>query len=245
MNLAPILAQLMQAQPDYWFELSVWDGQEPDRPTDKKRFYASKGQTLSPERFAGMTQFGMWLLRPRVVREFRNPSHGGVAKFGAYFDETLAAVARVHEVPELERFWRYGRLLANPEQAHPYQSAIPREYASQSRWFLLTSDANPPPPWKLETPLRVFALALENDRQQRLVYAFSPTESEVLSHIKIPGVAEPVAIRARLGGSFTLITQDSASPIAESRLRRFLPACERRDFRCASEAPLHSLRRSR
>jgi hypothetical protein len=192
MNLVPILAQLMKEKPAYWFELSVWDGQR-----------------LNPERFAGLTQFGMWLLRPRVVREFRNPSAGGVAKFGSYFDQTLAAVARVHESPLLERFWRHGQLLANDTESHPYSQALPSDFARTSRWFLLTSDANPPRPWKLDTPLRVFALALAlPDQDQWLVYAFSPDESEIRSHIRIPGVPESLTIPARSSGAFTRVIRE-------------------------------------
>ena len=94
-------------------------------------------------RYAGLVQFGMWLLRPRVVREFRNQLDDRI-RFGKYFDAILAAVARVHEDPTLRDFWRSGRLLENPAGSHPYQAALPSEWARASRWFLLDSTANPP-----------------------------------------------------------------------------------------------------
>jgi hypothetical protein len=208
MNLVPAVDDVLREKPSYWFEMSAWDGQEPDRSTDKKRLYASRGQTLTAERFAGMEQFGMWLLRPRVVREFRNPTHGGVAKFGEYFEQTLAAVARVHENPVLERFWRKGSLVVNTQGAHPYQEAVPPELAAKPRWFLLDSDANLPRPWKLETPLKVFSLALENiegAHREWLVYAFSPLDAQLTTSVRIPGLKDAVRVRATRGGCFNLI----------------------------------------
>ncbi|HVN44314.1 MAG TPA: hypothetical protein VMT66_03605 [Steroidobacteraceae bacterium] len=214
MNYLPVLAEVRKRQPQFWFEISVWDGQQRGQPTDKRRFYAERKQQWSPLRYGGLTQFGMWLLRPRVVREFRNATDDRI-RFGPYFSQILAAVARVHEDPTLREFWRSGRLVVNPRGGHPYQAALPSEIAAAARWFLLDSTANPARPWTLSTPLPVFALALERgERPHRewLVYAFAPLDLEHESQIAIPGGPE-MKITATTAGSFSLVREGEAAPL--------------------------------
>ena len=108
MNQVFVLEEIYKNNPNYWFELSVWDGNEPSKDNDKRKYYASLGQDYTPERYAGMVQFGMWLLRPRVVREFRGWTDT-VANNGDNFMALVRAVDRVHEEDTLKRFWRHGR----------------------------------------------------------------------------------------------------------------------------------------
>jgi hypothetical protein len=220
MNYLPALAEVRQAQPQFWFEMSVWDGQLPGQPTDKRRYYTQLHQQFTQARYGGLVQFGMWLLRPRVVREFRNPQDDRI-RFGAYFDAILAAVARVHEDPALRSFWRAGRLVENPSGGHPYQAALPQELAGRARWFLLDSTANPPRPWELRSTLPVYALALERgERPHRewLVYAFAPMDIERESEVTVPG-GPVVKITATDGGSFVLVHEGEAVtlPLATPR----------------------------
>lgn len=212
MNRVPTLDYVQRHRPDYWFEITVWDGQSPGSPTDKLWFYRMRGQQLTPARYAGMVQFGMWLLRPRVVREFRGPGRAR-AHFGAYFDAVMQAVARVHRDPVLVDFWRSGLLVPNPVGGHPYQEKLPAGFAQSTRWFLLDSPANPPRPWGLKTALEVFALCLERGhRPQRewLVYAFTPLHELVDVPVKIPDGA-PVRVRGGLAGCFSLVRERGGS----------------------------------
>jgi len=126
-----------------------------------------------------MVQYGMWLMRPRTVREFRGlksrPDH-----YHQDFVAIMDAVARVHENPVLARFWKAGRLVANTSAQHPYQVDIPPHWRSLPRWFLLEAEGNPSRPWTLKTPIPVFALALElgtAPSREWLVYASSPSTS--------------------------------------------------------------------
>ena len=66
-------------------------------------------------RYEGLVQFGMWLLRPRVVREFRGWLET-VEYAGAYFDAILDAVDRVYANAVLRKFWRRGDLVPNRRQ---------------------------------------------------------------------------------------------------------------------------------
>jgi hypothetical protein len=215
MNFVPVLAEVRRTKPNFWFELSTWDGQRPGQPSDKLLFYAKQAQTYPPARYGGMVQFGMWLLRPRVVREFRNWTDERI-RFGSYFDRIMEAVARVHSDPVLRDFWRRGRLLENPVGGHPYETALTPELASRPRWFLLDSPVNPPRPWRLTTPLAVYSLALVRGRaphRKWLVYAFSPVQPSGVVSVRIPGGPE-VRVRTALGGAFTLIEEGNPLPIA-------------------------------
>jgi hypothetical protein len=211
MNWVPVLAEVMRANPDYWFELSTWDGQTPGLPKDKSLFYRARGQTLTPARVAGMAQFGMWLLRPRVIREFRG-TEDGRAKFEPYFVETLNAVTRVHDDPTLARFWTTGRLVANPSNVHPYQENLPADFAGSARWFLLDSPVNPARPWRLDTPLELYALALAagaGASAEWLVYAFSPHHEAMQAQVQIPN-GPRVTVPAAAAGCFSLVQAKGA-----------------------------------
>src|SRR5580658_1573989 len=211
MNYVPALAQVRRSQPNFWFELSSWDGQLPGRPTDKRLFYQQRGQELTATRYAGMVQFGMWLLRPRVVREFRNPEDDRV-HFGRYFEALMAAVARVHEQATLRSFWRHGELVANPAGGHPYQAALPADLAQSARWFLLDADLNPARPWELTTALRVYALALQQGsapQRRWLGYAFSPRDETLSTEVQIPQ-GPRVRVPAGSAGAFALVSEDGS-----------------------------------
>ena len=208
MNWLPTLGYVYRHKPDFWLEMSVWDGQSPGSPTDKRSYYLQRGQQFSPGRYGGMVQFGMWLLRPRVVREFRDPG-AARAQFGPYFEAVMHSVARVYQDPRLAEFWRHGRLLANGAHRHPYEESLPAGFAAAQRWHLLESSANPPRPWGLETPLEVFALCLELGRQPRrewLVYAFAPLRARARASVRIPD-AGAVDVQTAATGCFTLVRE--------------------------------------
>jgi hypothetical protein len=212
MNYLPGLAEVRQVESDFWFEMSVWDGQEPGKPTDKRTFYEQHGQEYTPARYAGLVQFGMWLLRPRVVREFRGWQQDRIS-FGKYFEAILAAVGRVHDDTTLRSFWRTGRLLENRQGGHPYNEALPAELAGRARWFLLDCDENPPRPWQLATPLAVYALALEQGRKPHrtwLVYAFSPRQDSLTAEVRVPD-GPHVQVSAALDGAFSLVSESGGA----------------------------------
>src|SRR5690606_23854184 len=101
--------------------------------------YRAIGQEYSPDRYKGFVQFGMWLLTPRVVREWR--PYLETRESGAeYFESLVTAVDRVHENPLLTKFWRTGKLVPNHAHQHPYQTLIPDEYRDADRWFLLDTN---------------------------------------------------------------------------------------------------------
>jgi hypothetical protein len=201
-------AETRRVNRQFWFEMSVWDGHEPAQENDKRKTYAKLGQGFTPERYGGMAQFGMWLLRPRTVREFRG-WQDTLAQAERYFLPIVEAVDRVHRNPTLRDFWRQGTLVPNRAGAHPYQTIIPAEYQSADRWFLLDTSLDPKRPWELGTPLPVFSLALSRGaapQREWLVYAHAPLGARQNVQVTIPEY-RAVTLSVAVGGSFYLVDE--------------------------------------
>ena len=183
-----MLDEAYRFNPEFWFEISTWDGHEPSKENDKRRFYANQGQTYDPERYGGTVQFGMWLLRPRVVREFRGWTDT-LTNSEAYFLSIVDAVDRVHNNTTLRSFWRQGKLVANRAHPHLYQSNVPEEYQNVDRWFLLDTNLDPKRPWNLHTEILVFSLALvlgQAPEREWLVYAHAPLNERKNVKVTLP-----------------------------------------------------------
>ncbi len=172
--------------PNFWWEISTWDGS-----VKKREFYAKgEGRPYTPERYQGYIQFGMWLLRPRVVREFQF-YETSTELIRTHFLKICDAVDRVHAHPVLRRFWRKGELVPHQSQKHPWQANVPPAWRDKHRWFLLDASANPPYPWTdLGTHIPVFAIALSlgmgADREW-LLYAHSPVKACKDVEVTLPG----------------------------------------------------------
>ena len=225
MNLVFMRREALKLNPRFWFEFSVWDGYHAD-PEREKRYpakrgvYRTAGQTYNPERYGGFVQFGMWLMRPRAVREFRGSTEpwndragedGRVTHEGGgpYFMAIAQAVDRVHTNPILRHWWRKGELVPNRAHKHPYQAAVPEEYRDEDRWFLLDTNLDAERPWNLETQIRVFSLALvqgEKPYRRWLVYAHSPLKNRKNVKITVPDYRE-LSVDVSVAGSFYLIDE--------------------------------------
>jgi hypothetical protein len=197
MNWVFQLDEAWKAKPDFWWEISLWDGSDAWKPGEqtpemlkkvKASQYVKDGQTYTPDRFLGWAQFGMWLLRPRVVREFRG-STTPLEPWRPFFDRLLWAVDRVYGNPTLTEFWRHGRLVPNLAHDHPFQTDIPAQYQGVQRWFLLDTSLDRPRPWTMTTDLPVLSMALvlgEPGSRRWLVYAHSPLEDRRAVEITLP-----------------------------------------------------------
>jgi hypothetical protein len=215
MNWIFMLEETYRDRPNYWFELSIWDGNsagEDSKNKSKKEAYLKAGQTWTPERYGGFVQFGMWLVRPRVVREFRG--HGLKRKeFEPYFMALVAGVDRVWQQPVLQKFWRQGRLVPNRARRHPYQSLIPERWRNADRWFLLSTNLDPPGEWTLATEIPVFSLARvmgEPGAREWLLFAHSPVTGHDGVTITLPEYG-PIRVNVSRGGSFYRIQERDKS----------------------------------
>ncbi|QQS44840.1 MAG: hypothetical protein IPM66_12760 [Acidobacteriota bacterium] len=209
MNWIFMQKEALKLNPEFWFEMSTWDGHEPG-DSDKRAAYARSGQRFTPARYGGMVQFGMWLLRPRVVREFRG-YRDTLSEAEPYFLSIVEAVDRVHSQPILTEFWRRGELVANRAHAHPYQTIVPPEYQKVDRWFLLDTSIDPKRPWELGTVLPVYSLALvkgSRPNRQWLVYAHAPVSDRKGVQVAIPDYRN-VRIDVPVAGTFYLVDEKS------------------------------------
>lgn len=222
MNFPFMVDEAIELNPDYWFEISIWDGDKdwwtPTKGVNKRskpNQYRAKGQTWSPQRYAGWTQYCMWIVRPRVVREFRGSAQprlpvkdrGGTQVFEGYqpyWNALLANVERVWNHPLLTRFWRKGKLVPNRAGQNPWNSNLLDKYKGVDRWFRLDTSLDPPRPWHNTTNLHVFSLAYvlgEGDNREWLVYAHSPLGEQKNVQITIPGRGK-ITVDIPVGGAF-------------------------------------------
>ena len=210
MNWVPYLEEAFRLNPSLWFELSVWDGQQDKSDNDKAAHYRMVGQRYDAQRYKGYVEFGMWLLRPRLLREFRDP-RTTPTRFVDYFNSIADAVKLVHSDSVLRRFWQDGHLVPNTKQNHPYSTSLPERLKTTERWFLLDTAANPKRPWQLDTPLSVYALSLRtgvHPHQEWLIYAYSPLVDSIDTELQIPN-GPIVTVTAKRGGCFTHIGEHS------------------------------------
>lgn len=221
MNWIFQLEEAYRVNPDFWWEISLWDGNgggwtpgtacSPGLEKKSKACqYIMDGQTYTPDRFLGWVQFGMWLLRPRSVREFRG-STVPLEPWRPFFEQLLWAVDRIYENDMLGDFWRHGQLVHNRAHRHPYQVNVPAKYVPIHRWFLLDTNLDSPRPWKMTTNIPVFSMALvqgEEGARRWLVYAHSPLVRRQDVSIVVPDFGR-IAVDVPREGAFYLVDEQS------------------------------------
>ncbi|MGD2175181.1 MAG: proline racemase family protein, partial [Candidatus Brocadiaceae bacterium] len=217
MNWVFMLEEAYEESPDFWFEISIWDGNRGSKPSsdgrkEKRAHYLEAGQEWSADRYGGFVQYGMWLTRPRAMREFRG-STVKRADFTEEFAALLAAVDRVYEDPVLTKFWRRGELVPNRSRQHPYQTKIPEKWQGVDRWFMLNTSLDPPGAWDTTTEIPVFSLARmigELGGREWLLYAHAPVAACQDVEIEIPEYGK-VLVDVTPGGSFYHIIEKAKS----------------------------------
>ena len=217
MNWVFMLDEAHRLNPDFWFEMSVWDGDQrwpgDVGPKDSKPLqYMKKGQEWTPERYMGRVQYGMWLVRPRVVREFRGHVQP-LDKYRPRWEAIMKSVDNVWEHKTLRRFWRKGRLVPNTDSEHPWQANTLEHYKDEHRWFRLDTGLDPEEPWDNTTNLHVFALARvlgEKPEREWLLYAHSPLGEKKDVEVEIPDYGK-VTIDIEVEGSFYRVNEKEGS----------------------------------
>ncbi len=245
MNWVFMNEETRQRKSDFLFELSTWDGYEPScdvatycsslanisQCCDKRAAFALTGYPWSPERYAGMVQYGMWLTRPYSVREFRNNLETWDSQKDYYY-ALMNAVDRVHRQPVLTDFWQNGNLVENPNGQHPYQagSGVASGYLDADiksrygigRWFFLNTDLDPTTfDTTTNAEIKVFSMALtkgSDGNREWLVYTHSPRQNRENVRITIPYYKDIVASNVNVGGNFYLIKEndDTITEIKDS-----------------------------
>lgn len=206
MNMVLLKTEALKIKPEFWHEVIFWDGNLPGKTNDRYTTYTEKGFPPSPERYCGWVQYGMWLLTPRVAREFRS-SADKRERWEAYFNAIVRAVDLVHNDKVLARFWRKGVLVQPSENLHPFQTNVPQWLKDRNRWYHLHTSLDPKYPLKLNSILPVFTLARvigEKPKREWLLYAHAPKGDKKGVEVDIPGYKK-VTVNVSLSGSFYYI----------------------------------------
>jgi len=170
MNWPFMLVEARRANPNFTFEMSAWDGHvplcsvtngaEPCSPLctqaagcpDKRQAYTLTGQTWSPERYAAMEEYSLWLTRAQGIRQLVTATVSWADNL-PYFLALTKVVDRVHQNDILRDFWQNGELVENPVGHHPYQDTTATAgYTDEEikirdgigRWFYLYSNLDEP-----------------------------------------------------------------------------------------------------
>lgn len=209
------LREALRINPNFWWELSTWDGSY----TKRQHYEREDQKPYTPNRYQGFMQFGLWLNRPRVLREFQfQEVSASVAQ--TYSLKLMDAVDRVHTTPLLRRFWRRGALVPHPTQGHPWQDSVPAQFANRKRWFMLDCDINPPYPWSgtenygLDIP--VFAIAYRlgvTPNREWLIIAYSPRGNRSGVTLKLPGYGSVKADIKVEGSMYHVVEGQGVKPV--------------------------------
>lgn len=213
-NFVPVVAATQAKHPDYWFEMSIWDGYVPPAG-GKRQYYKSIGQTFNECRYQGYVRFGAWQDRPRVLREFRGSSDYSNE---SYFNAVLNVAYEVNTIPQLADMWLNGELIENPSGKHPYQANLPADLVGKPRWFLLDVTANPKFTGKLTDPVNVYAVALnQKATNTKLLYVYAPRGEQKNVGVTVPGFGVAL-VNATPEGNYYLLTADNKiQPVATTR----------------------------
>ena len=211
MNWVFMLNDVYKENPDYWFELSTWDGDNCGF-NSKRVQYAGRGQIYDGDRYQGMLQYGLWLTRARALRDFRYMESLAYAE--QYYMANVKAVDQVYASPIFQKFWRKGELVPNATRQHPYQVALTDELKKRERWYLLeTNLESPDKNWGFYTEIPVFPLALvlgQEPKREWLVFAHAPRGARTDVTVKLPGFGD-IVINASVTGSFYHVKEQGKS----------------------------------
>lgn len=141
-----------------------------DNPSFMQQLSITHNSNMTdPTLYRGLTQFGLWFLRPNIIRQ--DSPDSTLEEMESLFNEMSDSVELIHNSDILSDFWKNGELVSNGESN--FNSNIPEQYQDDPRWFLLDVDANPSRPWSDSSNIKVWAFALvkgEVPNREWLVY---------------------------------------------------------------------------
>lgn len=209
MNSLFIKKDILRQNPDFILEMSLWDG---DNGHKVGVGPATPSNPFSELRYRAAAQYGMWILRPRIVRDFRS-SHESRSVAGEYFEALAKGVRIVHDNVILKNFWRQGEPIPAVDQAsYTYSQNTLSSYAAAERWFNHETNLGYGDPMGLWAPVPVWTLLLVRGSQPNrdwLLYTHSPSGYKRNVRVKVPGYGE-VTFDSPVSGAFYYIREGQA-----------------------------------
>jgi len=163
-----------------------------------------------PALYRGLTQFGLWFLRPSIIRQ--NSPNSMLEEMEPLFNEMSDSVELIYNSDILSDFWKNGKLVSNGESN--FNRNIPAQYKDDPRWFLLDVDANPTRPWTESSSIKVWAFALvkgESPNREWLIYAQSPENNMSNITINIPNYKDILLEDSSINGNFYLSLENNST----------------------------------
>jgi len=215
MNGVLLRQEAFKADPNFWHEVIFWDGDLTDKAkqdVNKHKRYEDLGVKYTPEVYAGWVKHNLWMLTPRVAREWR-ASADDKDRWWAYFEQIIKAVDQIHNDETLARFWRKGELVANRARQHPFNEGVPVRWQKIDRWFNLDTSLDPTGQWDLKTELPVMAVARvlgDKGKREWLIYAHATKKDQKDVELTIPDYGK-VKVNPTLAGNYYLVKEADKS----------------------------------
>lgn len=156
-----MVADAYKFDPNFWFEISYWDG-------------TGRNEPAVPDSLKGWLRLVMWVGRPKVIRGFRYSNELAASKYMDHLKYAISLVEEVHNIEVLKDFWLNGSLVIpygtqTPFRAKDIEKYVPEKYWKIPRWFLLDTPDNPSVgrcqkwPECERDPVEVYAVALKRE----------------------------------------------------------------------------------
>ncbi len=212
-----------EINPDFWWELSTWFD-----PAFIEE-WESQGQEMPPERYGSYIKWGMWLTRPRVVRDFKYSTYTREDSW-EWYQTVVDAVDEVHVNPTLERFWKYSEPVLLTDIPHPYDERDefwPELFYNgneRMRWYQLPNDTTYTPDYSDDygsTNDKIFNVWImanvmgTSPEREWLVFAYTPLQAEMDVTAEIPGYGD-ITITAKRGGTYYLVRESGSNEYIET-----------------------------
>jgi hypothetical protein len=212
-----------EINPDFWWELSTWF--DPEFIEE----WEGKGQEMPPERYEGYVKWGMWLTRPRVVRDFKYSTETREENW-EWFKPIVEATDEIHVNPALERFWKYSDPVLLTDIPHPWKyrdEFWPELFYNgneRMRWYQLPNDITYEPvsedeystmrPKIFNVWIMANAIGISPEREW-LIYAYTPLEAEMNVTAELPGYGD-ITLTAKRGGTYYLVRESGSDEYIET-----------------------------
>lgn len=244
-----------KVNPEFWYSTIFWDGESWQRKNSKATQYANNTEGYTPELYGGWMRYITWLNTPRHLWQYvdyvqGDPNGDGLCSgndfvtgeasldfWYPYFQPLLDLAREIYDDPLLQRFWRQGELVANPEMLHPFNYSIPQKWAKVERWYHLSTNYDPIFPTDEQTgsvdeahfkpimPIYTMARVLgKAPHREWLIYAHAPTGAKTNVLVKIPGYCAVKLDSVPVGGTFKHVVEGDGScvdPIGSPGLRLY------------------------
>ncbi len=209
--------------PDFWWEVSTWFDPE---------FVAgweAQGQEFPPERYGSYIKWGMWLTRPRAVRDFKYSTQTREETWEEY-ETVVDAADEIHVNSTLRKFWEYSTPVLITDVPHPWKyndEFWPELFYNgneRMRWYQLKNNITYTPAISDDYSIvntKVFDVWImanvigTSPEREWLVFAYTPLQAEMEITAELPEYGD-ITVTAKRGGTYYLVRESGTNEYIET-----------------------------